>query len=124
MHTGEARVEAEGYVGIDVHYAARVMAAGHGGQTLLSDATRRLLGDAVDGITVRDLGSFWLKDMPDPVQLHQLIVPGLQESFPPLNALGGGLTNLPEPRGALIGREAELAELAGCFETGQAGSSR
>ena len=118
MHTGEARVEAEGYVGIDVHYAARVMAAGHGGQTLLSDATRSLLGDAVDGITVRDLGSFWLKDMPSPVRLHQLIVPGLQESFPPLNKLAGGLTNLPEPRVALIGREAELAELTGLLRHG------
>jgi predicted ATPase len=102
LHTGEPQVTAEGYVGLDVHAGARIAAAGHGGQVLVSAATRQLLGDAVE---LRDLGEHRLKDLSAPQRLYQL---GDGE-FPPLKTLY--LTNLPIQQTPLIGRRQELAEL-------------
>ena len=79
LHTGEPTVDAERYVGLGVHRAARIGAAAHGGQVLLSNATRELLEeDPSDGISIRDLGSFRLKDFDRPERLFQLIAPGLE----------------------------------------------
>ena len=103
LHTGEPIVTAEGYAGIDVHHGARVMSAGHGGQVLVSQATKDLLADA---FSLRDLGEHRLKDLTVPSRLYQL---GDGE-FPPLRTLHQ--TNLPITRTPLIGRERELAELA------------
>ena len=100
IHTGEPIVGAEGYVGIDVHRAARIMGAGHGGQVLVSERTRSLL----DGVALRDLGLHRLKDLSEPQPLYQL---GDGE-FPPLRTLHA--TNLPTQATPLIGRERELAE--------------
>ncbi|MEO8246542.1 MAG: adenylate/guanylate cyclase domain-containing protein [Chloroflexota bacterium] len=100
VHTGEPLLTEEGYVGIDVHRAARVMAAGHGGQVLVSAATAAL----VDGADLRDLGERRLKDMTAPQRLFQL---GDRE-FPPLKTLDA--TNLPVAASPLIGRDAEVAE--------------
>jgi predicted ATPase len=100
LHTGEPLVTDEGYVGLDVHRAARICAVGHGGQVLLSGATAQLVGG--DGL--RDLGEHRLKDLTAPLRLFQL---GASE-FPPLKSLFG--TNLPVQPGPLVGREAELAE--------------
>ena len=69
VHTGEPRVAGEGYVGLDVHRAARVMGAGHGGQVLVSETTSRLLGDAFE---LTDLGEHRLKDLTAPQRLYQL----------------------------------------------------
>jgi len=99
IHTGEPIVTDEGYVGIDVHRAARIMAAGHGGQVLLSQATRELL-DA----PVIDLGEHRLKDLMAPQRLWQL-GPG---EFPPPRTLHQ--TNLPIQGTALVGRERDLVE--------------
>ena len=100
IHTGEPIRTDEGYAGLDVHRAARIAAAGHGGQILLSQSTREL----VDSAAVRDLGTHRLKDVGD-LRLFQV---GDQE-FPPLKSLSQ--TNLPLPPTPLIGRERELADL-------------
>src|SRR5205823_3420960 len=92
------------YVGIDVHRAARIMAAGHGGQVLVSEATKRLLG----AIDVVGLGEHRLKDLLQPEPLYQLRIEGLQTEFPALKTLGNRPTNLPVQPNALIGRDAEV----------------
>jgi predicted ATPase len=109
IHTGEPLVSEEGYVGIDVHRAARIAAAGHGGQVLLSETTRGLLADE-DG--VRDLGEHRLKDMTNAERLYQLG----DGDFPPLRTLDA--TNLPVTWSALVGRQTELAELTGLLADG------
>lgn len=101
LHTGEPLLTEEGYVGIDVHRAARIAAAGHGGQTLLSQSTRDLVG--AEGL--RDLGSHRLKDLTAPERIWQLG----DESFPTLKTLDR--TNLPVTATPIVGRHQELAEL-------------
>ena len=80
LHTGAVIVTEDGYTGIDVHRAARIGSAGHGGQILLSEATRALLRDAA----TRDLGTHRLAGLPDPEHIHQLYADGLARDFPPL----------------------------------------
>jgi predicted ATPase/class 3 adenylate cyclase len=101
LHTGEPTVTEEGYVGIDVHRAARIAAAGHGGQILLSQATRDLVG----ADRLRDLGVHRLKDLAAPERLYQL---GDAE-FPPPRSVDQ--TNLPVQPTPFVGRERELAEV-------------
>ena len=94
LHTGEPRSIDGRYVGLDVHQAARVMAAGHGGQVLLSESTRTLLDERFE---VRDLGEHQLKDLSGPQHLYQLQIDGLPGEFPPLKTLDNRPTNLPAP---------------------------
>src|SRR5437762_9664505 len=101
VHTGEPLLTDEGYVGIDVHRAARIAAAGYGGQILVSQSTRDLA--AVAGL--RDLGDHRLKDLTAPERIYQLG----DDDFPPLKSLN--TTNLPVASNPLVGRETELAEL-------------
>src|SRR5205823_12077921 len=76
LHTGQPTVRDDGYVGMDVHRGARIMSAGHGGQVLLSQSTRHLLGDELPGgLVVRDLGEHRLKDLTSQ-RLYQLLIPG------------------------------------------------
>jgi len=104
IHTGEPAMGGERYVGMGVHRAARICAAGHGGQVLLSQTTRELLrDDPIPDVTVRDLGEHQLKDMDEPERIYQLVAPGLPEEFPVLK------TAAPSP---FEGREGELAEAA------------
>ena len=85
LHTGEPVVGEEGYVGIDVHRAARICSAGHGGQVLLSATTAALVSGAMpDGVTKLDLGAVRLKDIEEPEHVTQLVIDGLPGSFPPL----------------------------------------
>ena len=110
MHTGEPIVVGHDYAGLDVHRTARICAAGHGGQILLSQAARALLGaELPSGLGVRDLGEYRLKDLSHPQQLFQLVIPGLPADFPPLRALGAGPMNLPVQLTGFVGRERELA---------------
>jgi predicted ATPase len=102
IHTGEPARTEEGYVGIDVHRAARIAAAGHGGQTLLSQSTQEL----VDPDGLRYLGEHRLKDVGE-IRLYQVG----DEEFPPLKSLNQ--TNLPLPPTPLVGRRPELLELVG-----------
>jgi YVTN family beta-propeller protein len=88
LHTGEPKVGAERYVGIGVHRAARIGAAGHGGQVLLSSTTRELAEeDLPPGITIRDLGERRLKDIEQPQHLYQLVIEGLENDFAQLRTL-------------------------------------
>jgi len=102
LHTGEPLVTAEGYVGIDVHRAARIAAAGHGGQVLVSQTTHDLVGDGL-----RDLGEHRLKDLSAPERIFQLG----DGDYPPLKTLYQ--TNLPVPATPFLGREDELAAVGG-----------
>src|SRR5215217_7605506 len=84
LHTGEPQVGDEGYLGLDVVRAARISAAGHGGQILLSETTRALLGNTLaDGVTVHDHGEAQLKDIQHQ-RIYELAVDGGPSSFPPL----------------------------------------
>jgi predicted ATPase/class 3 adenylate cyclase len=112
LHTGEPQLSSEGYVGIDVHHAARVMSAGHGGQVLLSQTTRDLVEHQLpDGVSLRDLGEHRLKDLQRPVHLFQLVIAGLPSHFPSLKSLDAYPNNLPVQPTSLIGREWEVASL-------------
>ena len=106
LHTGEPSRVAEGYVGLDVHYAARIMSAAHGGQVLLSRTTRDLVEhDLPEGVSLRDLGEFHLKDLERPIPLYQVVIAGLPADFPPLKTRYGRSDNLPVQPTPLIGRE-------------------
>ncbi len=101
VHTGEPMVTDEGYVGADVHRAARIMGAGHGGQVVVSETTRQLLDESTH---LRDLGDHRLKDLSAPQRLYQLG----DGDFPALRTLYR--TNLPIQATPLVGREHELTE--------------
>jgi predicted ATPase/class 3 adenylate cyclase/DNA-binding CsgD family transcriptional regulator len=110
LHTGEPAYIGTEYVGLDVHRAARLAAAGHGGQVLLSRTTRDLVEhDLPEGISLRDLGAHRLKDLLRPEHLFQLVIADLPDTFPPLKTLDARPTNLPVQATALIGREQEIA---------------
>jgi predicted ATPase/class 3 adenylate cyclase len=117
LHTGEATRSADGFVGIDVHRAARISAAGHGGQVLLSQTTRELTINALpDGATLRDLGEFRLKDLARPEHLYQVSIEGLAADFPPLRSLDAVPNNLPTQLTSFVGREREVADATGLLE--------
>ena len=113
IHTGEAELAAGGYVGIDIHRAARIMSAAHGGQILASEATRALVSRAMPaGASLRDLGEHRLKDLPAPERLYQVTAEGLEAEFPPPSHHRLAPNNLPLSTSALVGRAAELEQLA------------
>jgi predicted ATPase/class 3 adenylate cyclase len=118
LHTGEAHLAGDDYGGFEVNRAARIAAAGHGGQILLSEPTR-LLADAVlgEGIAVRDLGRQVLRDVPTPERLFQLDILGLQTEFPPLRATHPSAGSLPVRLTSFLGRDGELEELDALLET-------
>ena len=107
IHSGEARRAGEGYVGLDVHRAARIADAAHGGQILLSESTRSLVPQTL----VRALGRHRLKDLPEPQALYQLVVEGAPTEFPPPRSLEGAGLALPAPPTPLVGRSREVAEI-------------
>jgi predicted ATPase/class 3 adenylate cyclase/DNA-binding CsgD family transcriptional regulator len=109
LHTGEPQLSSEGYVGLDVHRAARIMSAGHGGQVLLSQTTRDLVEhDLPTEVSLRDLGVHRLKDLASPSHLYQLVLAGLENDFPPLRTLDSSAHNLPIQPTPFIGREKEV----------------
>ena len=101
VHTGTPLVTGEGYVGNDVHQAARIAAAGHGGQVVVSPITAELVREE---FSLAPLGTHRLKDFDEPVSLFQLG----DEKFPPLKTIAN--TNLPTPASSFLGREHELFE--------------
>jgi predicted ATPase/class 3 adenylate cyclase len=111
LHTGEGRLGGDDYLGIDVNRAARIAASGHGGQVLLSEATRALVVDALPaGISIRNLGAHRLKDFDDPQPIHQLVIEGLEADFAPLKTLDTP-TNLPIELTSFVGRQSELQQI-------------
>ncbi|MGH2376730.1 MAG: adenylate/guanylate cyclase domain-containing protein, partial [bacterium] len=112
LHTGEAVAAADGYIGLDVHRAARICAAGHGGQILLSQSTGNLIDPASSAHTgLRDLGLHRLKDLQRPERVFQLVHPDLPADFPPLQSLDSLPNNLPRQLTSFVGREREMAEV-------------
>ena len=112
VHTGEGLLGGDSYVGLDVHRAARIAAAAHGGQVAVSKATRTLIGaDAPAGVTLRDLGTHRLKDLTEPERIHQLVIDGLPNDFPPLRSIAAQPNNLPVEPSRFLGRTQELGEL-------------
>jgi predicted ATPase/serine/threonine protein kinase len=108
VHTGAPRVRDGNYWGMDVHYAARLCAAAHGGQVLLSASTRALVSD----MEVEDLGEHALKDFPGARSIFHLIVDGrTSHAFPPVRTLKSAQTNLPDQISSFIGRSVELTAL-------------
>jgi len=132
LNTGSAVLGGDNYAGFDVVRAARIMAAGHGGQVLLSEATAALVAARLPaGVRLRDLGSYRLKDLPAPERLHQLEIGGLPSEFPPLRALDVRRAHLPPEVTTFIGRAAELDALGGLLQqrrlvtlTGPGGSGK
>lgn len=118
IHVGEGRLDSDGsYIGADVHRAARVAAAGHGGQVLLSETASAIVSDELPpGVGIRGLGEHRLKDL-RPERLCQLVVDGLRTEFPPIRSLDRRPNNLPTQLTSFVGREAELAEAARLLET-------
>src|SRR3954471_789380 len=111
LHTGEPVVVDDLYAGLDVHRAARVMSAAHGGQVILSGRTAGPIGDERPAdMSVLDLGEHRLKDLSDAQRLYQLLGDGLESDFPALKTQNRP-TNLPTHPAPLIGRERELTEL-------------
>jgi len=105
--TGEAELRDGDYFGAVLNRAARVTAAGHGGQILLADSTAGLLS----GVDLIDLGPRRLRDLPTPVGVFQVRAPGLRTDFPPLRALDASPGNLRPATTSFIGRESELDEV-------------
>ncbi len=134
IHTGEGVLGGDNYVGLDVHRAARISAAAHGGQILVSDATRAQIAPGLpEQIGLRDLGEHRLKDLAHPEHLYQVTIAGLREEFPVPKSVEAAPTNLPEHLTAFVGREAELeavlealtqARLVTLTGTGGAGKTR
>ncbi len=112
LHTGEALVREGTYVGLDVHRAARIAAAGHGGQILISDSTRALAEQSLPPeVELRDLGRHRLKDLAYPERIYEAVVAGLAADFPALRSLDAVPNNLPTQLTSFVGRAREVAEV-------------
>jgi len=117
LHTGEGRLGGDNYVGLDVHRAARIAAAGHGGQVLLSETSRVLVETTLpEGVTLRDLGIHRLKDLDHTEHLSQLIITGLHQEFPAIRTLQTP-SNLPAELTSFVGRQREVDEASELLAT-------
>jgi predicted ATPase/class 3 adenylate cyclase len=113
LHTGSPQLVGDRYIGLDVHRAARIAAAGHGGQILLSASTRVLAAPNLPaGATLRDLGTYRLKDLQHPEPISQLVLADLPSDFPPLKTLDRRAHNLPIQPTVLLGREEQVSTLS------------
>src|SRR5215204_2591358 len=112
LHTGTAEERDGDYFGPSLNRVARLLSAGHGGQILLSLATRELVQDRLPAESgLRDLGERRLKDLSSPERVFQITAPGLRSEFPPLKTLDIRRNNLPVQPTPLVGRERELEEV-------------
>jgi len=117
--TGEAELRGDDYFGSVLNRAARMMAAGHGGQVLLDGATAGL----ITGVPLADLGPRRLRDIALPVNVFQICADGLRSEFPPLRTLDSTPGNLRTPTTSFLGREAEIADLQRGVEGASTGDS-
>ncbi len=114
MHTGEAELGGDDYLGLPVTRASRIVDAGHGGQILVSQTTRDLGGAEYE---YRDLGEHLLKGLEQPESIFQVLVPGQAANFPPLRTTTSRPNNLPVLSSSLIGREDDLATIKNMLST-------
>ena len=111
-HTGEGILGGDDYVGDAINLAARIGAAAHGGQILISDATRALAERSlVEGISLRDRGLHRFKGLDQAERLHQVAIHGLRTEFPPVRSLSRGLASAPARSTTFLGRDRELVEI-------------
>lgn len=112
VHTGQVEERDNDYFGPALNRVARLLAAGHGGQILLSQATHELARKELPAeAVILDHGRHGLKDLIEPEQIFELCLPGLNHDFPPLQTLDARQTNLPVQPNELIGRAVELTDL-------------
>ena len=110
LHAGEAIPRDGDYLAAPLNRLARLLAAGHGAQILLTEVVERLVSSALPAdVSVRPLGTHRLRDLHEPDEVFQVVAPGLPDRFPPLLSLPRHPTNLAIPPTALIGREMEVA---------------
>ena len=120
LHTGLGVLSGGGYVGLDVHRAARIAAAGHGGQVLLSATTQALVeGSLPEGVSLREMGEHRLKDLSRPERIWDLVISGLPSEFPPLRTLNAVPNNLPTQLTSFLGRQREIAEASQLLTEGR-----
>ena len=119
IHTGDTERRDGDYFGPEMNRAARIMAAGHGGQILLSERTANLVRSAMPTAAgnLRDLGTHRLKDLTAPEHLYQLVTPGLEADFPALRTLDSRPNNLPLQATEFLGREDELNSISAMLES-------
>ena len=118
IHTGPAQQRDGDYYGTALNRAARLMSVAHGGQIVVSLATEELLAGSLDADTALvDLGVHQLRDLAAPVQVFQLVHPGLRRDFPPLRSLDAYRGNLPVQATSFVGREAEIAAIGTALTT-------
>jgi predicted ATPase/class 3 adenylate cyclase len=110
VHTGEATVMDGDYVGVEVHKAARIMSAGHGGQVLASESARLLSGGDFE---YRSLGRHVLRGLESDETVFQLVISDLPSEFPPLNTASAIPNNLPTRVSSIIGRDDDIETIAG-----------
>jgi predicted ATPase/class 3 adenylate cyclase len=121
LHAGEAVPRDGDYLAAPLNRLARLLAAGHGTQILLTEVVERLgTGALPTGVSLRPLGSHRLRDLFEPEEVFQVVAPGLPDQFPPLRSLPRHATNLAVPPTMLIGREGEIAEVLQLFQTASA----
>jgi len=109
IHTGIGTLGGDDYVGLDVNRAARISGAAHGGQVLVSGATRALVDQALSpGLSLRNLGEHTLRDLGRPEQIYQLVIGGVLAEFPPLRTLESASRALPQPVTSFVGRERDV----------------
>ena len=112
LHTGAVEERNNDYFGPVLNRVARLLSAGHGGQTLLSIVTQELCRDTLPvGVSLHDLGSHRLKDLERPEHIFQVTVPGLPDTFAPLKSLDNTPNNLPQQLTSFIGREKTLSDV-------------
>jgi predicted ATPase/class 3 adenylate cyclase len=118
LHTGVAEARDSGYFGPPLNRVARLLAAGHGGQILLSLATESLVHDNLPtGVGLRDMGERRLKDLIRPDRVYEVVIPGLPADFPPLKTLDVRAQNLPVQSTSFVGREQEIDEVKGLLRS-------
>jgi predicted ATPase/class 3 adenylate cyclase len=119
LHAGHAEPRDGDYLTAPLNRLARLLASGHGGQILLSQAVQQLVRDAIPtDVILRDLGRHRLRDLQEPEEIFQVVAPGVPDAFPPLRTLPSHPTNMPAPPTALIGRDADVAAVLGWIVEG------
>ena len=119
LHAGQAEPRNGDYLSAPLNRLSRLLASGHGGQILLSQAVQQLVRDDLPpDVVLRDLGVHRLRDLQEPEVIFQVVAPGLPESFPSLRSLTGHPTNLTAPPTTIIGRETEIAAVLDRIEDG------
>lgn len=117
VHSGDAQPAGGDYHGAVVNRTARIGAVAHGGQIVISGAARAGLARMPADVSFRELGPHHLRDLAEPIELAQVLHPGLQRAFPPLRSLEAAPHNLPTTVSSFVGRDDDVAEVRGLLRS-------